>query len=314
LSATIHAIRQQAFGGPEVLEFTEVDRPVPLPTEVLVRVRAVGVNPVEAMIRSGRFPLLGEPPFILGWDVCGMVADIEPGVTRLRPGDDVYGMPFFPRPANAYAEYVAAPSRQLALKPVSLSHAEAAALPLAGLTAWQALVDTAQVAAGQRVLIHGAGGGVGHLAVQIAKARGAYVIGTASAAKHDLIASLGADELIDYRATDFAAHVDGVDVVLDTIGGEVARRSIGVLRRGGLLVTILGRRDVDLAVRTEAAGRRFAGVSVEPDHPALEALADLAESGKLRVHLQATLSLAEAVKAHELLESGSVTGKIALTV
>jgi NADPH:quinone reductase-like Zn-dependent oxidoreductase len=292
LSATIHAIRQQAFGGPEVLEFTEVDRPVPLPTEVLVRVRAVGVNPVEAMIRSGRFPLLGEPPFILGWDVCGMVADIEPGVTRLRPGDDVYGMPFFPRPANAYAEYVAAPSRQLALKPVSLSHAEAAALPLAGLTAWQALVDTAQVAAGQRVLIHGAGGGVGHLAVQIAKARGAYVIGTASAAKHDLIASLGADELIDYRATDFAAHVDGVDVVLDTIGGEVARRSIGVLRRGGLLVTIVGRRDVDLAVRTEAAGRRFAGVSAEPDYPALEALADLAESGKLRVHLQATLSLA----------------------
>ena len=314
MSETMHAIRQQAFGGPEVLELTEVDRPVPLPTEVLVRVRAVGVNPVEAVIRSGRFPLLGEPPFILGWDVCGMVADVEPGVTRFRPGDEVYGMPFFPRPANAYAEYVAAPSRQLARKPASLSHAEAAALPLAGLTAWQALVDTAQVAAGQRVLIHGAGGGVGHLAVQIARARGAYVIGTASAAKHDLIASLGADELIDYRAADFAAHVDGVDVVLDTIGGEVARRSIGVLRRGGLLVTIVGRRDVDLAVCTEAAGRRFAGVSVEPDYPALEALADLAESGKLRMHLQATLSLAEAVKAHELLESGSVIGKIALTV
>ena len=314
MSETMHAIRQQAFGGPEVLELTEVDRPVPLPTEVLVRVRAVGVNPVETVIRSGRFPLLGEPPFILGWDVCGMVADVEPGVTRFRPGDEVYGMPFFPRAASAYAEYVAAPSRQLARKPATLSGAEAAALPLAGLTAWQALVDTAQLAPGQRVLIHGAGGGVGHLAVQIARARGAYVIGTASAAKHDLIASLGADELIDYRTADFAAHVDGVDVVLDTIGGEVARRSIGVLRRGGLLVTIVGRRDVDLAVRTEAAGRRFAGVSVEPDYPALEALADLAESGKLRVHLQATLSLAEAVKAHELLESGSVIGKIALTV
>jgi len=146
------------------------------------------------------------------------------------------------------------------------------------------------VAAGQRVLIHGAGGGVGHLAVQIAKARGAHVVGTASAAKHDLVASLGADELIDYRATDFAAHVDGVDVVLDTIGGD------------------------DLAARTRAAGRRFAGLSVEPDYPALEALADLAESGRLRVHLQATLDLAEAAKAHELLESGSVTGKIALTV
>jgi NADPH:quinone reductase-like Zn-dependent oxidoreductase len=314
MSTTMHAIRQQAFGGPEVLELTEVPRPVPLATEVLVRVRAAGVNPVEATIRSGRFPLLGEPPFILGWDVCGVVAYVEPGVNRFQPGDEVYGMPFFPRMAGAYAEYVAAPSRQLARKPASLSHAEAAALPLAGLTAWQALVDTARVAAGQRVLIHRAGGGVGHLAVQIARARGAHVIGTASAAKHDLVARLGAAELLDYRATDFAAHVDGVDVVLDTIGGDTARRSIGVLRPGGLLVTIVGRRDSDLAARTEAAGRRFAGLSVEPDYPALEALAALADSGQLRVHLQATLSLAEAAKAHELIEAGSVTGKIALTV
>lgn len=314
MPAMMRAIGQQAFGGPEVLEFTEVPRPVPVPTEVLVRVRAVGVNPVEAVIRSGQFPLLGEPPFILGWDLSGMVEDIEPGVTRFGPGDEVYGMPFFPRPASTYAEYVAAPSRQLARKPASLSHAEAAALPLAGLTAWQALVDTAQVAAGQRVLIHGAGGGVGHLAVQIAKVRGAHVIGTASAAKHDFAASLGADELIDYRATDFASHADGVDVVLDTIGGEVARRSIGVLRPGGLLVTIVGRRDVHLAARTETAGRRLAGLSVEPDYPALQALTSLADSGQLRVHLQARVGLAEAAKAHELLESGSVTGKIALTV
>jgi NADPH:quinone reductase-like Zn-dependent oxidoreductase len=314
MPATMRAIGQQAFGGPEVLEFTEVQRPVPVPTEVLVRVRAVGVNPVEAAIRSGQFPLLGEPPFILGWDVSGVVEDIEPGVTRFQPGDEVYGMPFFPRPANAYAEYVAAPSRQLARKPASLSHAEAAALPLAGLTAWQALVDTARVAAGQRVLIHGAGGGVGHLAVQIAKAHGTHVIGTASAAKHDFVASLGADELIDYGATDFAAHADGVDVVLDTIGGEVARRSIGALRPGGLLVTIVGRRDFDLAARTETAGRRFAGLSVEPDYTALETLAGLADSGQLRVHLQASVSLAEAAKAHELIESGSVTGKVALTV
>ena len=314
MSATMRSVRQQAFGGPEVLQLTEVERPVPLATEVLVRVRAVGVNPVEAVIRSGQFPLLGQPPFILGWELCGVIEDMEPGVTRFQPGDEVYGMPFFPRAASAYAEYVAAPSRQLARKPAGLSHAEAAALPLAGLTAWQALVDTAQVAAGQRVLIHGAGGGVGHLAVQIAKARGAHVIGTSSAAKHDFVASLGADELIDYRAADFAEQVDGVDVVLDTIGGDTARRSIGVLRPGGLLVTIVGRRDVDLATSTTTAWRRFAGLSVEPDYPALEALADLAESGKLRVHLQATLDLAEAAKAHELLESGSVTGKITLTI
>jgi len=309
----MRAILQQAFGGPEVLQLAQVDRPAPLATEVLVRVTAVGVNPVEPIIRSGQFPLIGQPPFILGWDISGVIEDLE-GVTRFDVGDEVYGMPFFPRAASAYAEYVTAPSRQLARKPASLSHAEAAALPLAGLAAWQSLADTAQLAAGQRVLIHGAGGGVGHLAVQIAKARGAYVVGTASAAKHDFVRSLGADEVIDYQASDFASVARDMDVVLDSVGGDIARRSIGVLRPGGLLVTIVGRRDVDLAARTRAAGRRFAGISVEPDYPGLEALAQLADSGKLGVHLQAILPLAEAAKAHELLESGHTTGKIALTI
>lgn len=270
----MHAVVQQAFGGPEVLEVAEVDRPVPLATEVLVRVKAVGVNPVEPLIRSGQFPLIGQPPFILGWDISGVIEHLE-GVTRFDIGDEVHGMPFFPRAASAYAQYVTAPSRQLARKPPGLSHAEAAALPLAGLTAWQSLVDTARLAAGQRVLIHGAGGGVGHLAVQIAKARGAYVVGS--------------------------------------LGGEIARRSISVLRPGGILITIVGRRDVDLAARTRAAGRRFAGLSVEPDYPGLEALAGLVDSGQLRVHLQTTLPLAEAAKAHQLLESGRATGKIVLT-
>jgi len=309
----MRAILQQAFGGPEVLQLAQVDRPAPLATEVLVRVTAVGVNPVEPIIRSGQFPLIGQPPFILGWDISGVIEDLE-GVTRFDVGDEVYGMPFFPRAASAYAEYVTAPSRQLARKPASLSHAEAAALPLAGLAAWQSLADTAQLAAGQRVLIHGAGGGVGHLAVQIAKARGAYVVGTASAAKHDFVRSLGADEVIDYQASDFASVARDMDVVLDSVGGDIARRSIGVLRPGGLLVTIVGRRDVDLAARTRAAGRRFAGISVEPDYPGLEALAQLADSGKLGVHLQAILPLAEGAKAHELLESGHTTGKIALTI
>ena len=309
----MRAILQQAFGGPEVLQLAEVDRPVPLATEVLVRVKAVGVNPVEPTIRSGQFPLIGQPPFILGWDISGVVEDLE-GVTRFEVGDEVYGMPLFPRAASAYAEYVTAPSRQLARKPASLSHAEAAALPLAGLTAWQSLADTAQLAAGQRVLIHGAGGGVGHLAVQVAKARGAYVVGTASEAKHELVRSLGADELIDSQTSDFASLTGDLDVVLDTLGGDAARRSIGVLRPRGLLVTIVGRRDADLAARTRAAGRRFAGISVEPDYPGLEALTQLADSGRLGVHLQAILPLAEAAKAHELLESGRTTGKIALSI
>src|SRR4051812_4834319 len=168
------------FGSPHVFEIRDVERPMPLPSEVVVRVRAVGINPVEAFIRSGAFPLQ-RPPAILGWDISGVVEEVVPGVTRFQVGDEVFGMPFFPRPASAYAELVAAPSRQLARKPPGLTHAQAAALPLAGLTAWQSLVDTAHVGAGQRVLIHGAGGGVGHLAVQLAKARGAYVIATASA-------------------------------------------------------------------------------------------------------------------------------------
>jgi NADPH:quinone reductase-like Zn-dependent oxidoreductase len=308
----MHAVVQQAFGGPEVLEVAEIDRPVPLATEVLVRVEAVGVNPVEPLIRSGQFPLIGPPPFILGWDISGVIEHLE-GVTRFDVGDEVHGMPFFPRAGSAYAQFVTAPSRQLARKPPGLSHAEAAALPLAGLTAWQSLVDTARLAAGQRVLIHGAGGGVGHLAVQIAKARGAYVVGTASAAKHEFVRSLGADELIDHQTCDFAAVVGDLDVVLDSLGGEIARRSISVLRPGGILITIVGRRDADLAARTRAAGRRFAGLSVEPDYPGLEALARLVDSGQLRVHLQTTLPLAEAAKAHQLLESGRTTGKVVLT-
>lgn len=314
MNARMHAVVQRSFGGPEVLELTEVDRPVPLATEVLVRVRAVGLNPVEAVVRSGAFPLLGPPPFILGWDVSGVVEDLEPGVTRFQVGDEVFGMPFFPRPANAYAEFVAAPSRQLVRKPAGLDHVRAAALPLAGLTAWQSLVDTARVEAGQRVLIHAAGGGVGHLAVQIAKSRGAFVIGTASAGKHEFLRDLGCDEVVDHRTTDFADVVRDVDVVLDGVGGETARRSIDVLVPGGLLVTIVGRRDTDLAARTETAGRRFAGISVEPDYPGLQALADLAGAGKLRVHVQQTLPLAEAAAAHTILQRGGTTGKLVLTV
>ena len=310
----MRAITQHSFGDPDVLQVVEIDPPQPVPTEVLVRVRAIGLNPIEASIRRGARPMLGQPPFVLGWDISGVVEDVVPGVNRFQPGDEVYGMPMFPRAARAYAELVAAPSRQLARKPRSLDHVHAAALPLAGLTAWQSLVDTAQLAAGQRVLIHGAGGGVGHLAVQIAKARGAYVIGTASAAKHEFVRSLGADELIDHQTCDFAAVVGDLDVVLDSLGGEIARRSISVLRPGGILITIVDRRDVDLAARTRAAGRRFAGLSVEPDYPGLEALAGLVDSGQLRVHLETTLPLAEAAKAHELLESGRTTGKIALTI
>lgn len=173
----MRAVIQEEFGGPDVLHVAEVDPPAALPTEVLVAVRATGLNPVDAVIRSGAYPMFGQPPFILGWDVSGVVHEVVPGVNRFSVGDEVFGMPLFPRPASGYAEFVAAPSRQLARKPISIDHIHAAGLPLAGLTAWQSLVDIADLQAGQRV-VHAAGGGVGHLAVQIAKDLGAYVIGT----------------------------------------------------------------------------------------------------------------------------------------
>jgi NADPH:quinone reductase-like Zn-dependent oxidoreductase len=193
-------IRQATLGDPEVLQVAETDRPTPGPTEVLVRVHAAGVNPVDWKVRRGG-GFLGGPPFTVGWDISGVVAQVGSGVTRWHTGDEGFGMPSFPREAAAYAEYVIAPARHLARKPAGLSHLEAAGLPLAGLTAWQVLVDTADIWPEQRVLVHAAAGGVGHLAVQIAKARGAYVLGTARAPKHDLLRSLGVDEPIDYTTT-----------------------------------------------------------------------------------------------------------------
>jgi NADPH:quinone reductase-like Zn-dependent oxidoreductase len=279
---------------------------------VVVKVAAIGTNPVDAYIRSGGFPLLA-PPAILGWDISGVVDEVSPGATRFAVGDEVFGMPMFPRAASAYAEYVASPSRQLIRKPASLSHAEAAGLALAGLTAWQGLVDTAGLGAGQRVLIHGAGGGVGHLAVQIAKARGAHVVATASASKHEFVRGLGADEVIDYQKVDFATQARDIDVVLEVIGGDYAARSIDVLRPGGLLLTAVERTNAALAARVVAAGRRFAGIAVEPDRVGLDALVGLVEAGKLRVHVSHQIPLAEVARAHALYAAGGVTGKIVLT-
>lgn len=307
----MRAVIQKSFGGPEVLEVVETERPEPAAGEVVVRVRASGINPVDLAIRAGEFPLLGEPPFGLGWDISGVVESAGPDA-RFSAGDEVYGMPRFPGEAVGYAEYVAAPSRELARKPASLDHVHAAALPLAGLTAWQGLVDAARVSAGDRVLVHRAAGGVGHLAVQIAKARGARVIALASAGKHDFLRGIGADEVIDYRTTDFTEAVRDVDVVFDSTGqGE---RSLGVLRPGGMLVTIVEHRDEELAAKTVAAGMRFAGIPVAPDGAALEAIAELVDAGRIRPHVAEVFPLAEVAKAHELVAAGRTQGKVILTV
>ncbi|WP_328453350.1 NADP-dependent oxidoreductase [Amycolatopsis sp. NBC_00438] len=308
----MRVITQQKLGGPEVLTVVDAPAPRAIPTEVLVRVKAIGLNPLEARLRAGEFPLLGRPPFTLGWDISGVVEEAQ--AWRFRPGDEVFGMPLFPRAANAYAEFVSAPALHLTRKPASLSHVEASALPVVGLTAWQGLVDIAGVTAGDRVLIHGGGGGVGHVAIQLAKALGAHVIATASTGKREFVEGFGADEVIDYTAVDFAEAVRDIDVVLDTIGGDTAGRSLGVLRPGGHLVTAVAEEDAELAAEFEAAGRRFSGIGVDPDPVALRGLADLVEQGKLRVHVQETFPFERVADAHRLLERGHLRGKLVLTV
>jgi NADPH:quinone reductase-like Zn-dependent oxidoreductase len=311
--ATMRAIRQQTLGGPEVLELAEVPRPAPGPTEVLVRVRAAGVNPVDWKTRA-RGAFLGDPPFTVGWDVAGVVEETGRGVTRFQPGDRVFGMPRFPHEAAAYAEYVTSPSRQLALIPDGLGDIEAGALPLAGLTAWQSLVETADVQPDQRVLILGAAGGVGHVAVQIAKARRAYVIGTARAAKHSFLAELGADEAIDYTSDAVEERVRDVDVVLDLVGGESSHGALPTLRNSGIIVVVPSSAGLESLLELAGGRVRVTGILVEPDRMGLEAIAELAASGALRAHVERTFPLEDAGRAHEVGERGRTQGKLVLTV
>ncbi|WP_086841452.1 NADP-dependent oxidoreductase [Amycolatopsis kentuckyensis] len=304
-------VTQQALGGPEVLRVTEAPRPEPGPTEVLVRVKAAGINPVDWKVRRGG-GFLGEPPFTVGWDVAGVVEQAGFGATGVEEGDEVFGMPWFPRPANAYAEYVTAPSRHFARKPAGLSFAEAAALPLAGLTAWQGLVDVGEVRSGQRVFVDAAAGGVGHLAVQIAKARGAHVIGTASAGKHEFLRELGVDEPIDYH--DPAARTSDVDVYFGLVGEESDLRWLPAINEGGLLIGVPSGVADRVEKAAEARNVRTKRILVEPDRGGLTGLAELVEAGQLKVRVEQTFPLEDVAKAHELGESGRVSGKLVLTV
>src|SRR5436190_9387073 len=309
------AVVMREHGGPDVFELHEIARPEPAPTEVLVRVAAAGLNPVDWKVREEPWlpELMGEPPLILGWDVAGTVEAVGYGVTRFASGDRVFGMPWFPRLAQAYAEYVTAPSRHFARTPDALDDEHAGGLPLAGLTAWQALVDTAGVGDGDRVLIHAAAGGVGHLAAQIAKARGARVIGTARAEKHDFLCELGVDEPIDYTTRPFDEVVANVDVVLDLVGGdEYGLRSLRTLREGGLMIAVPEGVTDAVATAAEERSKRATGLLVEPDAAGLESLAALAADGRLSVAIEATFPLAQAAEAHERLQRGRARGKIVL--
>lgn len=311
---TMRAISQNVIGGPEVLTEVELPIPTPGPGEILIRVRAAGLNPTDWRHRGATGLFLGDPPFVLGWDVSGDVVATGTGVALFAPGDEVFGMLPYPHGHGALAEYVVGPTRAFARKPLPLDHIHAAAIPLAALTAWQALIDTAKLQAGQRVLIHAAAGGVGHFAVQIAKARGAHVIGTASAANHEFLRELGADEVIDYRTTDFAEAVRDVDVALDSIDDENSLRSMRTLRPGGLLVSLRGFSSVDLIAEAAKLGVRAIRMLVEHDHAGITALAELVEAGALRPTIAEVFPLADAAKAHTLGETGRTVGKLVLTV
>src|SRR5438874_4644710 len=301
---TVKAVRINNYGGPEVLNYEDAPRPQPGEGEVLIRVHATSVNPIDWKVREGlmkdfwphKFPL------ILGWDLSGVVEELGRGVSRFKISDEVYSVPD-PTRNGAYADYIVVREPELALKPNSLHHIRAAAVPLAALTAWQSLFDTAQLQPGQRVLIHAGSGGVGHLAVQFAKWKGAYVFATASTKNQDLLRKLGVDEPIDYTQQRFEDFARDVDVVLDTIGDETQERSWSVLKRGGNLVSLVQPPSEEKAKELDV---RAAIIGAQPNAAQPAEIAKIIDPGKLAPVIDRILPLSEARRAHELGQSGHI--------
>ena len=308
--ATMNAVCIHRHGGPEVLSYEEVPCPEPGPGEVLVRVRAAGVNPLDWKFRNGYVKDLVLLPFpaIPGWDFSGVVAAVGSCVDSLRPGDEVFGMSELSH-GGAYAEYIAVQDSECALKPRSIDHIRAAAIPVSALTAWQALFDVAELAPGQRALIHGASGGVGSFASQLAKWRGAYVIGTASKTHHDFLRQLGVDEAIDYHTPRFEEKLRDIDVVLDTAGWRTQQRSWKTLKPGGILVSVVA---LPSAAQAWAHRVRSELVFVQPDTVELGKIARLVDSGKIQSFVQTVIPLSEAGVAQELSQALHTRGKIVL--
>jgi NADPH:quinone reductase-like Zn-dependent oxidoreductase len=308
--ATMKAVVVHEYGGPEVLKYEDAPRPEPKENEVLVRVIACGVNPADPLIVSGRYAkeFGTHLPLIPGYDVAGVVEKTGAKVTKLKVGDGVYGYALF---GGGWAEYAILAENEAALKPKSLSFVEAAAVPLAALTAWQALIDVAQLSAGQTALIHGGSGGVGSFAVQIAKARGARVIATASTKNQDLLKELGADVAIDYTKTKFEEVAKEVDVVLDPVGRETLARSYAVVKKGGIIATLVARCD---QAQLDKYGIRGASISVKPDANELAEITKLIEERKIKPIVTQVLPLSEAVKAHEQAATKHTRGKMVLKI
>jgi len=309
---TMKAVVIHEYGGPEVLKYEDVSQPEPKEDQILVRVIAAGVNPVDGLIRSGMFAKHEKAtfPMILGADVAGVVEKTGSKVTKFKAGDPVFAYASL-KSGGGYAEYALTTEREAASKPKALTCVEAAAVPVVALTAWQALVDTAKLSAGQTVLIHGGSGGVGTFAIQIAKARGARVIATASTANQDLLKQLGADVAIDYTKQKFEDVTKDVDVVLDSIGKDTLARSYAVAKKGGFIVSLVARPDRD---ELNKRGLRGAALSVEPNSDELAEIGKLIDEGKIKVIVSQTFPLSEAIKAHEQVATGHTRGKIVLKV
>ena len=307
----MNAVRIHRYGGPEVLRYEGVPRPEPGTGEVLIRVHGAGVNPVDWKVREGyaRDFLKHALPLVPGWDVSGVVEAAGPGATRWKPGDELFSRPDIAR-NGAYAEFLVVRESEAARKPQSLDHLQAAAVPLAALTAWQALFDAAGLGPGQTVLIHAAAGGVGHFAVQLAKWKGARVIGTASGGNQSFLRTLGADDTIDYTTTRFEEVVRDADVVLDTMGGDTQQRSWKTLREGGILSTILAPPPEEAVPPEKRLGYTF----VQPNAEQLSEIATLIDAGKIRTVVETVLPLPEAWYAQERSQAGHVRGKIVLQV
>jgi NADPH:quinone reductase-like Zn-dependent oxidoreductase len=306
----MRAVVAHEYGTPEVLKIEQVPRPEPSYDEVLVRVIASSVNPADPLTLSGKYAkeFGTHLPLIPGYDIAGVVEKTGTNVTRLKAGDAVYGYPTF---GGGWADYVTVKEYEVGPKPKSLSFADASAVPMGALTAWQALVDVAKLQPGQTILIHGGSGGVGSFAVQIAKARGARVIATASAANQDLLKQLGADVAVDYTKTKFEDVAKDVDAVLDPVGKDTLARSYGVVKKGGIVMSLVARPD---PVELQKHGIRGAGISVHPDTEDLTEIAQLIDGGKIKPTITEVLPLTDAVKAQQQAATHHTRGKIVLRI
>lgn len=316
--STMRAIVLNKFGSAKELQITNIDTPVPHDGQVLIKIVAAGINPVDTKVRAGTSGMSKriQLPAILGWDISGIVEKAGKEITKFKPGDEVFGCIGFPGLGKAYAEFAVSSPDYLAPKPRNISFEEAAAVPIAGLTAYQAINEQLEVRSGQRILVQAAAGGVGHLAVQFAKLKGAYVSGTASAENATFLKSLGVDQVIDYKNEKFEEKTNDLDAALDAMGGEVLYRTIGCVQHGGRVVCLpSSTKDDPVAIaRAEERGIQLMWPMMRPDGGQMQMIAGLLEQGKVKIYIDKVFPFSQIVQAHEAVESHHTKGKIVISM